>query len=107
MAADILIMESDLVPVGRFRASPQLVASTREQLAAGGMGWGELKEQLFVVLNEHFAPLRDRYTELMEPGSGLDQVLEAGAQRAREHARPVMSAVRRAIGVSRPGSAKE
>lgn len=81
-------------------AAPELVVGTRGRLAAGEMGWGELKELLFTVLNGHFGPLRERYAELMEPGSVLDRVLEDGARRARERARPVLAQVRRAVGVS-------
>ncbi len=63
------------------------------------MGWGELKDQLFDVVNRKLAPLRDGYARLMEPESELDHILAAGAERARKRAAPVLSAVRRAVGV--------
>ena len=91
--------ESALFQILTHFAEPDLVAQTRDRLAAGGMGWGELKELLFTVLNEQFKPLRDRYAELKEPGSELDEVLQDGAQRARERARPLLTAVRKAVGM--------
>ncbi len=64
------------------------------------MGWGELKNVLFEVLNTELAPMRERYNAYMEPGSELDEVLSRGAERARERASRVLSAVRKAVGVA-------
>jgi len=80
-------------------AEPDDVAAMRRRLEAGGTGWGELKNALFDVLNTRLTPLRDRYDELMAPGSELDDILADGAERARERARPVLAGVRRAVGI--------
>ena len=80
-------------------ATPEVIADTRKRLEAGGVGWGELKSQLFEVLNTELAPLRERYTELMEPGSDLDKYLAEGAAKARERAGRVLRSVRGAIGI--------
>jgi tryptophanyl-tRNA synthetase len=79
-------------------AAPSQVAETRKRLEAGGMGWGELKDELFEVLNELLTPLRARYDALMEPNSELDALLAAGADRARQRARPVLEGARAAVG---------
>ena len=76
-----------------------LVPDVRKRLETGGMGWGELKNVLFEVLNTELTPLRSRYAELMEPGSELDDILADGARRARERAGRVLGAVRAAVGV--------
>lgn len=81
-------------------ATPEVVADTRKRLEAGGVGWGELKNQLFEVLNAELAPLRERYNELMEPDSELDKHLAEGAAKARERAGRVLKSVRTAIGIS-------
>ncbi|WP_199432626.1 tryptophan--tRNA ligase [Qaidamihabitans albus] len=78
-----------------------VVADTRKRLEAGGMGWGELKNVLFDVLNTELAPLRERYDELMQPGSDLDAYLAEGAVKARERAGRVLGSVREAIGIGR------
>ncbi|MDV6011861.1 tryptophan--tRNA ligase [Haloechinothrix sp. LS1_15] len=80
-------------------APDDTVAETRKRLEEGGLGWGELKNQLFEVLNERLAPLRERYETLMEPGSELDDVLADGARRARERAGRVLRQVRTAVGI--------
>lgn len=81
-------------------ATPETTAEIRGQLEAGGLGWGTLKDQLFEVLNEWVTPMRDRYDELMEPGSELDGILAVGAEKARKHAQPVLAQVRQAIGIA-------
>ena len=80
-------------------APEDVTADTRRRLEAGGMGWGDLKSHLFEVLNQELGPLRARYDALMEPGSELDELLIAGAKKARARARVVLTNVREAIGV--------
>ncbi|WP_007027103.1 tryptophan--tRNA ligase [Saccharomonospora iraqiensis] len=81
-------------------SAADVVADTRKRLEAGGMGWGEVKNVLFEVLNTELAPMRERYDALMEPGSELDDALARGAERARARAGRVLSAARRAVGIS-------
>lgn len=95
-SAPFLILESFAPP-----SASGLVADTRKRLEEGGMGWGELKNVLFEVLNTELAPLRERYDELMRPGSELDSFLADGAERARARASRVLSSVRKAIGIAR------
>ena len=80
-------------------AAPELTADTRRRLREGGMGWGELKNQLFEVLTTQLSPLRERYNTLMDPESELDALLAAGAEKARKRAAPVLAQVREAIGI--------
>lgn len=80
-------------------APAETAAETRRRLQAGGMGWGELKNQLFDVLNTQLSPLRERYNALMAPDSELDALLTAGAEKARKRAVPVLDQVRKAIGI--------
>ncbi|KUP96213.1 tryptophan--tRNA ligase [Thermobifida cellulosilytica] len=80
-------------------ADADQVAATRKRLEAGGMGWGELKNELFEAINAEVAPMRERYEQLMAPDSELDDILAEGARRARERARRVLAQVRAAIGI--------
>ncbi|HEX5567658.1 MAG TPA: tryptophan--tRNA ligase [Streptomyces sp.] len=80
-------------------ATQDVIADTRKRLMAGGVGWGELKNQLFEVLNHELTPLREKYHALMEPDSELDALLSEGAQKARERAQRVLRSVRSAIGI--------
>jgi tryptophanyl-tRNA synthetase len=80
-------------------ARPDMSAEVRARLETGGMGWGELKNILFAVLNERLSPLRSRYEALMQPDSELDAVLASGAEAARSRARQVLAGVRTAVGL--------
>ncbi|MGI9002836.1 MAG: tryptophan--tRNA ligase [Pseudonocardia sp.] len=80
-------------------AAPEVIAEVRKRLEAGGTGWGELKNELFEVLDDRRGPLRARDDERMTPGSELDDLLAHGAAKARARARIVLSNVRDAIGL--------
>lgn len=84
--------------LGQF-ADAERTAEVRKRLEAGGMGWGELKDELFDVLNTLLTPMRERYDALMAPGSELDAILDAGADRARERSRATLTKVRAAVGI--------
>jgi tryptophanyl-tRNA synthetase len=80
-------------------APADVTTYTRKRLEAGGMGWGELKNVLFEVLNDQLGSLRERYDSLMAPDSELDDLLAAGAERARARANIVLTNVREATGI--------
>ncbi|GAA4892243.1 tryptophan--tRNA ligase [Streptomonospora salina] len=82
-----------------YLAAPERTDDVRKRLEAGGMGWGDLKNELFDEIDTRFGPMRERYSELMEPGSELDDILETGARRARRRAAATLAEVRRAIGI--------
>jgi tryptophanyl-tRNA synthetase len=56
------------------------------------------KQALFELLEERFGSQRERYFELVAPGSELDAILEEGAAKVQGRARTTMQAVREAIG---------
>ncbi|APU14154.1 MULTISPECIES: tryptophan--tRNA ligase [Actinoalloteichus] len=91
--------ESSVFQILQQFASEDVVNDTRARLAAGGVGWGELKNQLFEVLDEQLAPMRERYEALTAPDSELDAILAAGAEKARAKAVPVLRQVRAAVGI--------
>ena len=83
----------------------KLFASSDEQAAlaaryrAGGMGWGEAKEELFRVANRTLSPMRQRYDELIADPAGVDAILAKGAERARPIAAAVVKRFRKAAGI--------
>jgi len=64
-----------------------------------GMGWGDAKKTLYALLEEELAPGRDRYQSLMANPAEIDDILAAGADKARKHARKVLNRVRAALGL--------
>jgi tryptophanyl-tRNA synthetase len=83
----------------------KLFASLSEQQAladryrAGGMGWGEAKEELFRVANRELAPLRERFEAIIADPQGLDRILAAGAEKARPIAAATVQRFRKAAGI--------
>jgi tryptophanyl-tRNA synthetase len=83
----------------------KLFATAEEQAAlaaryrAGGMGWGEAKEELFRVANRELSPMRKRFEELMADPKGLDATLAKGAERARPIAAATVRRFRKAAGI--------
>jgi tryptophanyl-tRNA synthetase len=66
---------------------------------AEGIGWGDLKQELFEYLNEHLSAARDEYDRLMAAPDHIETVLVDGAERAREIAVPFLATIRDAVGI--------
>src|SRR5215213_9705087 len=62
-----------------------------------GSGYGDFKRAVADAVVETLAPVRDRYNELRPDQAELERILEAGAEKAREIARPVVAEVRDAM----------
>ena len=82
-------------------AAPDELAQMRENYATPGYGYGHAKQALFEKMDEHFAPYRDRYSELIADPAYLDDVLERGAARVRPRVEDVMARCRDAVGLGR------
>ncbi len=68
-----------------------------------GRGYGDLKGDLAEVVVEFVTPIRARTLQLLEDRSGLDDVLRAGAERAREVASRTLADVYERVGFLPPG----
>jgi len=83
----------------------KLFTNAEEQAAlaaryrAGGMGWGEAKEELFRAANCELAPIRERYNAIMADIPALDKILEQGAAKARPIAAATVKRFRKAAGI--------
>ena len=80
-------------------ASEEETQALAERYAAGGVGWGEVKEMLNELLERQLAEPRARYEEWIKDTSRLRQALDSGAERARDIARPFLEELHRAVGV--------
>ena len=72
--------------------------SMREDLQAG-LAWGEAKERLFSLLDEQLAEPRERYHDLLAKPDDLEDILQAGAVKARKVATPFLQELREAVGL--------
>jgi tryptophanyl-tRNA synthetase len=89
------------VPLALYRlfATPEESAAVTERYRRGGMGYAELKVMLCEKAWAYFAPARERRAALEADPARVEQVLAAGAARARAEARITLAAVRRAVGL--------
>lgn len=65
----------------------------------GGIGYGDFKKRLAEAYWDYFSLMRSRREEILSDAGYIDQVLAAGAVRAREEAALVLDRVRRAVGL--------
>lgn len=70
------------------------------QRYAEGIGWGEAKNILFEYLNEHLKGPREEYERLMDDPGHIEQVMQAGAAKARERSAPFLKQLREAVGLA-------
>jgi tryptophanyl-tRNA synthetase len=75
------------------------VERVRRQYLEGGLGYQKIKAELGVLLTEHFAAARARYTDLVADRTHIAAVLAGGAVAARAVARRTLKRVRRAVGI--------
>jgi len=79
-------------------ASPGETLMVR-QAYANGIGWGDMKGQLFEYLNHYLTPARKRYEEIMTDPAYIEAELQKGAAKARAHSEPFMQRLRSAVGI--------
>lgn len=66
-----------------------------------GMGWGDAKQALCELLEADLAQMRERYVELMGRPERIEDILMAGAEKARKLATPFIARLRDAVGLRR------
>jgi tryptophanyl-tRNA synthetase len=90
---------STIVSLYRLFATTEQVSAMETDFRTGGFGYGDFKKRLFEVVWERFAPMRKLRDELQAEPGYVDEVLAAGATRARQVAEQTISRVRNAIGL--------
>lgn len=78
---------------------PEEREALRERFKAGGMGYGEVKKELFELIWERFEPNRERFDSLMANPDEIRDILAKGAAKARVAAEETITKVRRATGL--------
>lgn len=92
--------ECNVFAIYQHFADADAVAAKRELYLNGGLAYGEIKKELFALLESTFSATRDRYNDLMDNPGELDKVLEEGGKKARDIAVPILANVRKAVGVA-------
>ena len=79
-------------------ASQAQQAEFRAELE-GGLAWGEAKNRLYQLLENELGEARERYNALIARPADLEDILLAGAAKARRIATPFLGELREAVGL--------
>ena len=90
--------DSHLFTLYQAFATPTQQAEFRQQLL-DGLAWGEAKQRLFELLDRELGEARERYHALIDKPSDLEDILLAGAAKARRIATPFLGRLREAVGL--------
>ena len=89
---------SNVFAIYQAFASAAETAAMREAFA-DGIGWGEAKQELFERVDAELAAPRARYEALVAKPQVIEELLLAGAAKARERSRALLGKLRWAVGV--------
>lgn len=90
--------ESPLFDIYKAFASQEETAEFTQMLAEG-LAWGEAKKLLAAKINLELADKRERFAELTAQPAIIEDILQAGAVKARSQAQPLLAQVREAVGI--------
>jgi tryptophanyl-tRNA synthetase len=90
--------DSALFTIFKAFATPAETAAFADALH-GGIGWGEAKQVLFERVEADVAPMRERYEDLISRPDDMEDILLAGAVKARAIAAPLVETLRDAVGL--------
>ncbi|PKK89461.1 MAG: tryptophan--tRNA ligase [Candidatus Wallbacteria bacterium HGW-Wallbacteria-1] len=90
----------NLYSIYKLFATPDQASEMADRYRAGGLGYGEVKKQLFAMMWEYFAPFRARREELAKDRAQVEQILAMGAEKASRVAMHTMRRVRRKVGTA-------
>jgi tryptophanyl-tRNA synthetase len=94
---------SALFEIYQAFASEAETAALR-QAFADGIAWGDAKQMLFERIDREVAPMRESYLAFMGNPGQLEDILQAGAVKARRLATPFMASLRQSVGLRKLGS---
>lgn len=94
--------DSTVFQIWRAFATPEQTEEMRREFAAG-IAWGEAKKRLFELINDELAEAREKYNTLMEQPQQIEEVLQAGAEKARQYSMPFLKELREAMGIRKLG----
>jgi tryptophanyl-tRNA synthetase len=90
---------SSIFALYQLFATPEQQDKLAQRYRAGGMGYGEAKQALYDASIAYFAEARERHAELGAKPARVNEILAAGAEKARKKGREVLKRVREAAGL--------
>ncbi len=72
----------------------------RKRYEAGGLAFGDVKQELFETVRDYFAPQTEYRKELLANPDGIRETLAKGAEKARWAASKTLRKVRKKTGLA-------
>ncbi len=89
----------NVIALLKLLASPEEFAEIEASYRKGGYGYGHAKNRLAELINEKFAPAREKYDALMSKPDDMWDILRQGGVKARAIAEATMQRVRDVAGI--------
>jgi tryptophanyl-tRNA synthetase len=83
-----------------FFANAEEINSMKQSYKEG-IGWGDVKKDLFAIINNEILPIREKYTELKDQPDYLNDLFSDGARKVRPQAQELVGKLREAVGISK------
>ena len=91
--------QSIIIDLFNLVGSTEDVELMKSDFLKGGIGYGDFKKRLFEAFWDYFQPMRQKRDELSEDLNYVDNVLQTGAEKAREAAKLTLKRARKACGI--------
>ncbi|XXQ67294.1 tryptophan--tRNA ligase [Neisseriaceae bacterium B1] len=91
--------ESPLFEIYQAFATPSETAEF-EKMLNEGLAWGEAKKLLSAKIGDELDSKTDVYNDLIANPARIEDILQAGADKARQEARELLAQVKEAVGIS-------
>lgn len=91
---------STVFQIWKAFATSEQTAQMRQAFTEG-IAWGEAKKQLFELINGQVGEAREKYESLLANPTHIEDVLQAGAEKARTHSKPFLQKLRAAVGIKK------
>lgn len=91
--------QSIIIDLFNLVGSTEDVEVMKSDFLKGGIGYGDFKKRLFEAFWDYFQPMRQKRDELSEDLNYVDNVLQTGAEKAREAAKLTLKRAREACGI--------
>ena len=92
--------ECNVFAIYRHFSDADSIKAKRQEYLDGGLAYGDMKNELYELLEVTFSEQRERYNALMDDRAELEKVLQDGAEKARDIAVPILAKVRKVVGVT-------
>ncbi|EAQ63777.1 tryptophanyl-tRNA synthetase [Marinomonas sp. MED121] len=90
--------DSTVFDIYRAFANEEQTAAMHQKFL-DGIAWGEAKKELFNLVNDELGEAREKYNALMAAPDEIEDILQAGAAKARIRAQSIVNPLRESMGL--------